>query len=216
VEPSGHDRSLPARSSRTIGVDRSPARRWAFINFDERHVAAVATPPRCDDAPRRAMGAACSPRKQGNDAGTAGAYISYEMRNSNADRLTDLAILVVDDDCDVRELTLTVLAGAGATVESASSACEALELLATKRFDVLVCDIAMPVIDGVSLIRALRSMRIASSGVAALALTSFCTQQDRQRVLEAGFDRHLGKTSDPETLVQTVAELAGRLVRKAS
>jgi CheY-like chemotaxis protein len=138
------------------------------------------------------------------------------MRNGNCNRLGDLVILVVDDDFDVRELTMTVLAEAGAKVDAASSASEALELLATKRFDVVVCDIAMPVIDGLSLIRALRSMRIASSGAAALALTSFCTQQDKLRVLDAGFDRHLGKTSDPETLVQTVAELAGHEVLKAS
>jgi len=135
----------------------------------------------------------------------------------NALRLLDnLTVLVVDDDDDIRELTVTVLAHAGAKVEAASSACEALECLALKRFDVLVCDIAMPVIDGVSLIRALRSMVIASSRAAALALTSFCSAQDKKNALDAGFDRHLGKTSDGETLVRVVAELAGRAVRKAS
>ena len=57
-------------------------------------------------------------------------------------------ILVVDDDADSREIATKALAVTGATVTQAASGLEALEHWRRQRFDVLICDLAMPGMDG--------------------------------------------------------------------
>ncbi|HYC53921.1 MAG TPA: response regulator [Candidatus Binatia bacterium] len=62
------------------------------------------------------------------------------MQNgNNRPRLTG-SILVVEDDADIRSMTLTILEGAGATVAGAASAAEAIECLEHTSFDAVVLD----------------------------------------------------------------------------
>ena len=72
--------------------------------------------------------------------------------------LTDIHILVVDDEIDARDLVKKLLEMAGATVSTAGSASEAMEHILSGRPDVLVCDIGMQEEDGYSLIRRLRAI----------------------------------------------------------
>lgn len=134
----------------------------------------------------------------------------------DANSLSGLNVLIVDDDTDARELTCMILSAAGAFVDQAASGEEALEKLGSDhRFDVVVSDIAMPHMDGMRLVRAVResSSRIP---VRALAFTAFVTPEDRKGALCAGFDQHLGKTADATTLISVVAGLVGRTVAQAS
>jgi CheY-like chemotaxis protein len=57
-------------------------------------------------------------------------------------------ILVVDDEAEIRETLVQILSGAGHRIVSASSGREALERLATARFDLILADLRMPDIDG--------------------------------------------------------------------
>ena len=127
-------------------------------------------------------------------------------------RLPDLAgvrILVVDDEQDARELIGNVLQDAGADVDVAASAADALGLLQAGRYDVLVSDIGMPVEDGYSLLRRLRAIGSAQGRrTPALALTAYASPQDRHRALDAGFDLHLAKPVETGELVAAVARLA--------
>jgi len=123
-----------------------------------------------------------------------------------------LRVLVVDDEADARELTAFVLQSSGAYVETVDCASEALRRLDADRFDVVVSDISMPEMDGYALARELRSKPYAP-GI--LALTSFASEQDRRYAFAAGFDEHLAKTVDTETLCTVVAAL-GSAVRTAA
>jgi two-component system NtrC family sensor kinase len=58
------------------------------------------------------------------------------------------AILIVDDEAEIREALAEILTGAGHRVEAASSGREALERMATEHYDVILTDIRMPDIDG--------------------------------------------------------------------
>jgi two-component system response regulator MprA len=69
-------------------------------------------------------------------------------------------ILVVDDDEDIRKLHAAILAFEGYEVEMAEDGADALEQLATRRFDLVFTDRLMPVLDGESLVLALRSAGI--------------------------------------------------------
>ena len=69
----------------------------------------------------------------------------------------------------------------------------------------------MPGEDGYSLIRSVRSRTAEQGGqVPALALTAYAREEDRARVLAAGFQMHLSKPVEPAELVHAIASLAGR------
>lgn len=133
---------------------------------------------------------------------------------SHAD-LQGLRVLVVDDEPDARELLGTILSYAGARVSSVASADEALSLLATEPFDVLLSDIAMPLHDGYELIRRVRQLPSDSArNIPAAALTAYARIEDRAQAMAAGYQLHVTKPVDPAELTQVVASLAriGRLL----
>jgi CheY-like chemotaxis protein/two-component sensor histidine kinase len=126
--------------------------------------------------------------------------------------LENIAVLVVDDDADGRELVAVTLEHYGAGVMTAASAAVALDLLQTERVDVLLADIAMPDADGYSLIRRLRALQSPQrAAIPAAALTSFARDEDCQHAIRAGFQLHLAKPIDTASLVQAVVKLAQRI-----
>lgn len=120
-------------------------------------------------------------------------------------RLEGIRMLVVDDDARVRDALALLLARAGAAVRTADSAQSARARLTEERPDVLVCDIAMPVEDGYSLIRDLRAHGVATPAV---AVTAHASATAAARALDAGFDRHLAKPIDMDHLIGCLQELA--------
>jgi CheY-like chemotaxis protein len=65
----------------------------------------------------------------------------------------------------------------------------------------------MPDIDGYEFIRRFRGlMRAKGANVPVIALTAYGSVQDRDRVLKAGFDKHLAKPIDPAELVRTIVK----------
>ena len=127
----------------------------------------------------------------------------------NAD-LSSLAILVVDDDADARDLIQRLLADCGATVTVATSAAEALAATRNRRPDILISDIGMPEVDGYQLLRSLRAS--SEDRFPAIALTAFARPEDRTRTLLAGYVAHVAKPVEPAELIATVAAVSGRVV----
>jgi signal transduction histidine kinase/CheY-like chemotaxis protein len=127
------------------------------------------------------------------------------VQESQAVPLTDLCVLVVDDEADARELLRRLLAEQGCEVEVAASAEEALALLDAGPCDVLLTDIGMPGTDGYELLRRVRAVNPAQKAV---AVTAFARPEDRERALDAGFDEHVAKPVNPVRLLQTLAEVA--------
>jgi signal transduction histidine kinase len=117
-------------------------------------------------------------------------------------------VLVVDDDSDGRQLMAHVLRDAGATVDTAGNADEALVLLRERRPDVMISDIGMPGCDGYELMTRIRQLPESDGGrVPAIALTAFVRSEDRHRALLAGFQQHLGKPVEVTELVATTLTL---------
>ena len=125
--------------------------------------------------------------------------------------LQGLRILVVDDDADGREAVAAQLAAQGATTSVSPSADDALRKLDMVRPDIIVADIGMPGEDGYSLIRKVRNSSLERSRLTpAIALTAYAGDSNRQRALDAGYQKHISKPADPEELALTIASLAGR------
>ena len=128
--------------------------------------------------------------------------------------LSDLRVLVVDDEPDARELVSAVLTGRGAAVVSVGSASEALEEMDRQSFDVLVSDIGMPQMDGYALISKVRQLPPERGGrIPAAALTAYAGVEDRMRVLSAGYQMHIPKPVEPAELATVVGSIALRYAR---
>ncbi|MGH8269468.1 MAG: ATP-binding protein, partial [Steroidobacteraceae bacterium] len=116
--------------------------------------------------------------------------------------LQGLSILVVDDELDARTLVAEMLQLEGASVTVTDSAPSALSQLHAQgaHFDIIVTDIDMPVEDGYSLVRKLRTSPIGKR-VLAIAVTGFASRSDVVAAMDAGFDLHVPKPVDFDTFV---------------
>ena len=124
--------------------------------------------------------------------------------------LDGLSVLLVDDDEECREVVAAQLQSSRAHVLTASSAAEAMDLLERRHVDVLLADIGMPEEDGYQLIRRVRAFASRTASIPAAAITAFARDEDRRAALAAGFQLHLPKPVDAESLVSAVASL-GRM-----
>jgi CheY-like chemotaxis protein len=125
--------------------------------------------------------------------------------------LSQLKILVVDDEADMRELMRVVLQTYGAQVQVVGSAVEALQQLKDWQPDLLISDIGMPEIDGYMLLRQVRQLPPEQGGrIPAIALTAYAGEHDQQQASAAGFQQHLAKPAEPEQLVAAIVLLVQR------
>ncbi len=150
--------------------------------------------------------AALEMRNEGGDARDQ----QSETRQPEFTDLTDLRVLVVDDEPDTRELLTIALTHSGAEVRVAATVSAALDILDEWKPDVLVSDIGMPGEDGYDLIRAVRALESAKGGaIPAVALTGYASPEDVTRARDAGYQTHMAKPVAPSELAVTVAKLAG-------
>nr|WP_234711218.1 PAS domain-containing protein [Nostoc punctiforme] len=122
--------------------------------------------------------------------------------------LSNLQILLVDDDTDTREFQAFLLEQSGARVIAVASGLEALQVLDRFIPDLLVSDVGMPEMDGYMLIRQIRSRPPHQGGtIRAIAVTAYARDFDRQKALQSGFQGHITKPVEPEILVKTIVDL---------
>jgi signal transduction histidine kinase/CheY-like chemotaxis protein len=121
-------------------------------------------------------------------------------------RLGGVRLLVVDDDPDGREMVAELLQGLGGTVTCSSSGEEALNVVAQVRPHVIVADIAMPGLDGFTMIARLRGA-LGDAAPRAIALSAYARAEDQARALASGFDAHVAKPVDAFLLVRTIRDL---------
>ena len=135
-----------------------------------------------------------------------------EFLGSATPSLADVRVLVVDDESDARDFVVAVLEQSGATVSAVRSSSDAVAAMLAavpgQLPQVLISDIGMPREDGYDLIRQIRALPRERGGhTPAIAVTGYATPADMERVLGAGYQRHLSKPMDPGVLVVAVAEL---------
>jgi signal transduction histidine kinase/ActR/RegA family two-component response regulator len=124
--------------------------------------------------------------------------------------LRGLRVLVVDDDADSRETIARILEAVGASTVVAESASTGIQRLLQHDVDVIVSDIAMPHRDGIAFIEDVRRLsHEVKRTVPAVALTALARDDDRQRVLAAGFQKHASKPVSADQLVRCVAAVVG-------
>ncbi|MDV6263102.1 response regulator transcription factor [Rhodococcoides yunnanense] len=123
---------------------------------------------------------------------------------------TPATVLVVDDDADVLSSLQRGLRLSGFTVITASDGAEALGVVSRTSPDAIVLDINMPVLDGASVVTALRAM---GNDIPICVLSARSSVDDRIAGLESGADDYLTK---PFVLAELVARIRAMLRRRGT
>ena len=113
-------------------------------------------------------------------------------------------VLLVDDNPINQEITQELLGSAGISVRVAANGREALAILAQERFDGVLMDCQMPVMDGYEATRALRSLP-QLAGLRVIAMTANAMVEDIERARRAGMDDHIAKPVNVDALFETLA-----------
>jgi len=113
-------------------------------------------------------------------------------------------VLVVDDNQDAGDMLGMLLSALNASVRTAHSGPEALEMIDEFGPEVVLLDIGMPLMDGYEVARRIRARL--GKAVRLIALTGWGQEDDVRRAERAGFDHHLVKPPDLQKLGQLLAE----------
>jgi signal transduction histidine kinase/DNA-binding response OmpR family regulator len=134
----------------------------------------------------------------------------HEKLQAHQNGLAGARILLVEDNPVNQELACALLEGAGMAVSIAGDGREALAALQGERFDAVLMDCQMPVMDGYEATRALR-LRPEFQDLPIIAMTANAMAGDREKVLAAGMNDHVAKPFRVDELFTTLA----RWVRRA-
>jgi len=117
-------------------------------------------------------------------------------------------ILAVDDSGSLRQMVAFSLKGAGYQIVEASNGKEGLEQAKKQVFDLVLTDQNMPVVDGLTLIRSLRSLDEYKK-VPILMLTTEASDEMKAKGKAAGANGWLVKPFDPKRLLEVVQKVIG-------
>ncbi len=118
-------------------------------------------------------------------------------------------VLIVEDDADALESLRLQIELWGNEVTTAHNAEEALAVAVAARPQIVLCDIGLPDMDGLRLVRALRE-KVDGTKVVFVAVTGYAGEDDQERALAAGFDAFLVKPLEPESLARLLRSAASR------
>jgi CheY-like chemotaxis protein len=114
-------------------------------------------------------------------------------------------VLLVEDNQINQQVASELLEQAGFVVEIADHGQEALDKLAPGRFDCVLMDVQMPVMDGYTATRRIREDGCYEN-LPVLAMTANATSEDRRMAADAGMNAHIAKPIDPRTLFSALLE----------
>ena len=123
--------------------------------------------------------------------------------------MTQAAILILDDDPPSRELAQAVFETAGYTVLSAEDGVGLLERVKAEHPDLILMDLQLPYIDGLTLLRQLKADD-ETRQIPVVMATAYTLSELRAKALEAGCAAYLTKPLDSTLLLKTVATLVKR------
>lgn len=119
------------------------------------------------------------------------------------------SILTVDDSPSIRVALKIALTNAGYSVAEAANGAEGIEKAKGSAFDLIITDLNMPVMDGLTMIEEMRRMPD-QTGVPIVFLTTESDQSMKDRAKAAGATGWLTKPFDPDQLVRVAKKVLGR------
>ena len=145
----------------------------------------------------------------GNDRPAAAARATTPENAAREGLLNDLRFLVVEDNPINQQITDRALRTAGASVTIAGDGEEAVRVLERERFDLIIMDLQMPVMDGYEATRQLRERLRLDTPI--LAMTAGATQGGRKRCLETGMNDYMLKPFEIGDFYLRITQLLKRI-----
>ncbi len=131
-----------------------------------------------------------------------------ERADTSVVRCSKLAILAVDDVPVNQELVRTILEKWGHQVTLAANGKEAVDCWRSSRFDLILMDVQMPEMDGLTAARTIRAEEKAGKEhLPIIAMTAYAMAGDRERCLQAGMDEYIAKPINPAELQGVIGRL---------
>lgn len=122
--------------------------------------------------------------------------------------LKDIKILLVEDNLINQKITLLTLRPLVNKIDTASNGKEALEKLGTSDYDIILMDIQMPIMNGISAAEKIRDLEAGTDNhIPIIAITANAMIGDREKCLSAGIDEYLAKPFQPSLLIEKIKEL---------
>ena len=118
---------------------------------------------------------------------------------------TGARVLLAEDNPINQEVARELLERAGLVVDVAANGADAVQKVMDGRFDLVLMDMQMPVMDGVEATRRIRAL-YDGEALPVLAMTANAFEEDRRRCEEAGMNGHLVKPVDPDRLFSSLAQ----------
>ncbi|MCK6413440.1 MAG: response regulator [Azonexus sp.] len=106
-------------------------------------------------------------------------------------------ILLVEDEPIIREVTRSLLEESGLEVDEAENGVQAVTLIKTKKYDLVLMDLQMPTLDGIEATRCIRKLS-STQDIPIIAMTANAFDEDRERCLAAGMNDFLKKPINPD------------------
>jgi signal transduction histidine kinase/ActR/RegA family two-component response regulator len=145
------------------------------------------------------------------------AAIRHEPREAPRLVLQGVHVLVTDDNLDAAELLATALRAEGARVSIATSGALALAEWERQPADLLLCDLAMPGLDGFEVVRRIRERdALADRATRAIAVTAHATEAHATRSRDAGFAAYVAKPFHFPDLLDAILEVLGKTPRRTT
>nr|CRH05695.1 putative Histidine kinase with Peripla BP 1 family domain, Bacterial extracellular solute-binding proteins, family 3 domain, PAS 3 domain, PAS domain, Hise Kin Sens doamin, PAS 4 fold domain, HisKA domain, HATPase c domain, two Response reg domains and Hpt domain [Candidatus Magnetococcus massalia] len=133
-----------------------------------------------------------------------GAGDQQRSAEHEANKLRGARVLLVEDNEINQELALELLANGGVIADLAENGQKALEKLERKRYDGILMDIQMPVMDGYAAAQAIR-VQEAFAELPIIAMTANAMAGDREKVLAVGMNDHIAKPINVREMFATMA-----------
>ena len=130
--------------------------------------------------------------------------------NVTAEKLPDFSgrgirILLVEDNEINQQIAADLLQQAGLIVDIAGNGIKAVEAVKRTKYDAIIMDVQMPIMDGYEATRRIRSAEPSDTRVPIIAMTANAMAEDERKSLAAGMDAHITKPINPAVLLRTLA-----------
>jgi signal transduction histidine kinase/DNA-binding response OmpR family regulator len=122
--------------------------------------------------------------------------------------LADKKILLVEDNEMNRVVAETILNQYGASIFEAVNGVDALDAIRLNKYDIVLMDIQMPVMDGLEATRVIRNE--IRSNIPIIALTANAVKGEMEKCIQAGMNDYLSKPFEEEDLIRLIAKWLGR------
>ncbi|EGF30391.1 Putative Two-component hybrid sensor and regulator [Oxalobacteraceae bacterium IMCC9480] len=117
-------------------------------------------------------------------------------------------ILLIEDNADANDTLTSLLTVEGYTVDSAFDGHAGMLMARAQPYDIIICDIGLPTMDGYEIIATLRQSLTRMPSC--IALSGYNQSQDRRRAIDAGFDHFLAKPASIDVLLDLIATSMAR------